>query len=260
MIKRGKSEAISHVFYLDDVVADAGTVTVTVTKDGETIHTGSTTKTGNTYSFTLPAQDDLGTFSILWNGTLLDDTTYDEIIGDYLFELYELDALLVSQGMEQNYSASLKKAVRDQVTETFQSVTNMPPVLRRISVVVPVYGDVAYVSPVGVREVVSVNGDPFTGDYRWDGRIEDLSGTTATIVYEASYTESVTAEARGKALELAVSLMAGQTSSTPVNAESITNDSGTYRLALVGTRGIQVPVPNVDAYLRRIRFELPGIA
>lgn len=260
MIKLGKSETVSHTFYNDDVVADAGTVTVTVKNaDDETVHTGSTTKTGNVYSFTLPAQDELGRLSILWNGTILDETTYVEIIEDYLFELWELDALLATRGYGKTYTAYTKKAVRDAVAETFESVTKTSFFGRRRSAVLEVSGGAAFTPTVDVRQVVSVDGAAFTGDVTASGCLTGLNGSTAAVVYE--YGLAVSAEARVHALELAVWLLGAQTRRTPDNAESLTDQNGsTYRLALAGTRGIEIPIPSVDAFLKRYKFEMPGVA
>ena len=267
MIKLGKSETVSHVFYDDLTPVDAGTVTVTVkNEDNETVHSGSTTSSVSgslkTYSFTLPAQNELGRLTITWDGSLRDDTTYEEIIGDYLFELHELQTLLTSRGFGKTYAASFLKSVRDAVAETFESVTNTSFVGRRQSVKVDVFGGEAFLPTVDVRQVVTVDGAAFTGDYTPTGCLSGLSTSesTATVVYEYGL-PTVSAEARGYALELAVYLVGANTRKIPENAESLTDNNGsTYRLSVAGTRGIEVAIPSVDAFLKRFKFEMPGVA
>lgn len=265
MIKLGKSETVSHTFYLDDVLSDAGTVTVTVKNYAdEVVHTGSTSKASNVYSFTMPAQDELGALAIEWNGTILDDITYEEVIGDYLFELSELRTLLTSRTLTANAAkpAALLRDVRDQVTDTFETAANVSSVQRRRTDRVSVSGGVATLRRAAVRQVVTVDGEAFTGDYYTHGLLTGLSGTTATVVYDHGLDDGVTAEARSMALDLAVYALGSQARTTPSNAESMTDPTSgaTYRLAVVGTRGIQVAVPHVDAYLKRIRFDMPGVA
>lgn len=267
MIKLGKSETVSHVFYDDLTAADAGTVTVTVKNaDNETVHSGSTTSATvegvKTYSFTLPAQTDLGRLTITWDGTLKDDTTYEEIIGDYLFELHELRSLLTTKGYGKTYTASQLKDIRDAVTEAFESVTYRSFVGRRKSLIVQIYSGKAFLPTVDIRDVLSVDGTAFTGDYTPTGCLSGLSGSqgTATVVFEYGL-ESVSAESRGHALELAAYFVANTTKRTPDNAESMTDAQGNnYRIALAGLRGYQVGVPNVDAFLKRFKFEMPGVA
>lgn len=263
MIKLGKSETVSHTFYNDLTAVDAGTVTVTVKNaDNETVHTGSTTKTGDVYSFTLPAQTELGRLTITWDGTLRDDTTYEEIIGDYLFELHELRDLLTTKGFGKTYTAALLKDVRDAVTEAFESVTYRSFVGRRKSLVVQVYSGKASLPTVDIRDVLSVDGDAFTGDYTPNGCLSGLSASqgTATVVFEYGL-ESVSAESRENALELATHLVANSTRRTPENIETMTDSQGNnYRIAVVGIRGNQLGIPSVDAFLKRLKFEMPGVA
>ena len=267
MIKLGKSEAISHVFYDDLTPADGGTVTVTVKNaDNETVHSGSTTAVTadgiKTYSFTLPAQTELGQLTITWDGTLRDDTTYEEIIGNYLFELNELKSLLTTKGYGKAYTAAFLKDVRDAVTEAFESVTYRSFVGRRKSLVVQTYAGRAFLPTVDVRDVLTVDGDAFTGDYTPTGVLSGLSSSesTATVVFEYGL-PAVSAEARSNALELATYFVSNSTNRTPSNIETMTDSQGNnYRMAIVGMRGNQVGVPSVDAFLRRFKFELPGVA
>ncbi|WP_410657839.1 hypothetical protein [Amycolatopsis sp. lyj-112] len=263
MIKRGKSEVLRHTFYVDDTVADAGTVTVTVTDEADTqVFTGSAIKTGNEYSFTLPGQATLGRLAIEWNGSLLDDTSAEEVIGSYLFELAELREIFVARDFKKAYSNSLLRDIRDQVTETFESVANLSFVERRKTVRVSVVAGQAFLPVVAVRQVLTVDGESFTGDFTPNGWVDGLTGSSATVTYEHGLDGGVTAEAKGMALELAVHLTGAQAKKTPDNAEQLTDATtgNTYRLSLVGTRGIEVPVPRVDAFLKRIKFDVPGVA
>ncbi|MGV9360645.1 hypothetical protein [Amycolatopsis sp. NPDC003731] len=263
MIKRGKSEVIRHMFYVDDTIADAGTVTVTVTDASDAVvFTGPATKTGDTYSFTLPSLSTLGPLTIDWNGSLLDETTTEEVIGDYLFELSELRDLFAAREMKtSSYSNDLLRSVRDQVTEIFESVANVSFVERRKTVRVGVLNGQAFLPVVAVRQVVTVDGETFTGDFTANGWLDGLTGLSATVTYEHGLDGGVTAEARSMALELAVYLTAARTKKTPDNTELQTDQQGnTYRMFVVGTRGIEVPVPRVDAFLKRIKFDVPGVA
>lgn len=261
MIKLGRSETISHTFYNDDAAADAGSVTVTATDaDNVVLYTGTAIKEGDTYSFIMPPPAKLGKIDIKWVGTILSDITDEEVIGDYLFELWELKALLLSRGVVKPYEASVLRAIRDAVTDTFESVTNRSFVLRRKTVRVSVVGTSAFLPTVDVRQVLTVDGAAFTGDVTPEGCVSGLSGSSCTLVYEYG-PDAVSAEAKTNALNLAIYLVGAQTRKTPESAESVTDTNGTtYRLALAGVRGVQVPIPSVDAYLKRYRFEMPGVA
>ncbi|MBB5804658.1 hypothetical protein F4560_004426 [Saccharothrix ecbatanensis] len=260
MIKKGKSETVSHTFYVNDVVADAGTVTVTVLNaDGDAIHSGSTIKLGNVYSFTLPSQSTLGVISIEWNGTIHDETTYDEIVGAHLFEVSELQALMTLRGLTKTYTPEILRAVRDEITETFETATNRGFVPRRRSELVSVRGGTAALSRVDVRQVVTVDGSSYSDDWTPDGVLTGLTGPTATVVYD--YGLDVTADSRAAALALAVYVVGAKTNKTPANTESLTDGNGnTYRVTVAGIRGVLSPVPEVDVFLKNKAFQMPGVA
>ncbi len=262
MIKLGRTEVVTHTFYLDDVPADEGDVTVVVKNDAEeTIYSGPAGKNDDLYSFTLPAQSTLGGLTITWTGDTQTDTTTDELIGDYLFETWQLKQLMPLRGSKRPYSATELRNVRDQVTETFESVAHGSFVERRKTVRVPVSAGSAFLPTVGVRQVLTVNGETFTGDFLPYGYVSGLQGTSAVITYDHVLDGGVTAEARKMALDLAASYANAITKSTPDGAEQVTDPNGnTYRLQTIGLRGVEVGVPHVDAFLKRVKFEMPGVA
>lgn len=264
MIKLGRSETITHTFHNDDGAIDAGVVTVTV-KDGKDVvlHEDLATVKSDPepfkYSFVLPSPADLQRIKLEWSGSLSSDTTYEEVVGDYLFEIHELRTLMASRGFGKSYDSSVLREIRDAVTETFESVTNRSFVPRQRTELVGVYGGAANLKRVDVRQVLTVDGAAFTGAFTTYGCLSGLAGSSASVTYV--YGLDATAEARANALDLAVYLVGAQTRSRPDNAESMTDNSGnTYRLAMAGMRGIEVSVPHVDAFLKRMKFEMPGVA
>lgn len=264
MIKLGKSETITHTFHNDDGAIDAGVVTVTV-KDGkdvvlhEDLATAKSAEEPFKYSFVLPSPADLGRIKLEWVGTLSSDITYEEVVGDYLFEIYELKELTKTKSFNKTYDSSVLREIRDAVTETFESVTNRSFVPRQRTELVAVYGGTATLKRVDVRQVLSVDGAAYTGAFTTYGCLSGLQGSSATVTYQ--YGLDATAEARANALELAAYLVGVKSSTRPDNTESMTDQGGnTYRLAIAGMRGIEVAVPHVDAFLKRMKFEMPGVA
>lgn len=267
MIKSGRSKTLTHVFYDDDTVLDAGEVNVTV-KDlsGTTVATTPATKTGtgvdSSYSFTLPSQSTLGKLSVDWSGTVT-DRTYEEVVGTYLFELYELEAAMKSKELLKNYSAAVKSAARDLATDLCDSITRTSFIPRRKQTVVDVFNGQGFLPTVGVSQVLSVNGAGFSGTFTWNGCLTGLAGTRATVVYDYCYfTDSIpTQDVRQAGIDLAVHMLSVQTRMTPEQAETMTTGDATYRLVVPGTRGFETGLPSVDAVLKRYQFNLEmGVA
>jgi hypothetical protein len=260
MIKLGRQKTLTHTFYDEDAVLDAGSVTVTVKNSaGTTVLTGSATKTGAgtsaQYSIVLPAQTELGKLTVDWAGSVT-DRTYTEIVGNYLFEGYELDLALQAKGLKKTYSADVKAQARDLVTDTFDAITNTSFVPRRRQAVLEVFNGQAFTPTVGVSQVVTVDSAAFTGTHTWNGCLSGLTGSSATVVYDYCYfTDGIpTQDVRQAAIDLAVFMLGAQTRSTPDQAETITTGDSTYRLIVPGTRGFETGIPSIDAVLKRYQF------
>lgn len=96
-IQRTVQVTLSHTFRSDEGLVDAsGPVTYDVNRlDGTDVVNGTTTHDGlGTYSFPLPGQSNLDTYSLDWSGSFVGSTVtirdYIEIVGDFIFTLSEV--------------------------------------------------------------------------------------------------------------------------------------------------------------------------
>lgn len=107
---------ISNSWYSDGTIADPGTTTLGITTaDGTVLVAAGTATTGTgaaarTFSLTTTHTADLDILTVTWTTTNFGvATTYVEIVGDFLFSLSDLDALLQTPS---DYTAAKKTTAR----------------------------------------------------------------------------------------------------------------------------------------------------
>lgn len=266
-VKAERSEVVKHTFYDDNTAIDVGVVTVTATNDqSEQVFELVATKNGTTYSITLPAQDEnTGRLRLAWVGNQT-EFTYIDIVGNHLFELNELISFVPNKGFDTSEYTSesgiaLLKSIRDTIAETFERICGTSFVTVTNYEKVYSSNGSARLKLRNVLELVSVDGDDFTGTWRPAGLLTGLSTGLHDVVYRTSQsTHSVVPEdIRQAALEYASALLNYRESNIPDNVETLSTDGGTYRYVVPGRGTNYTGIPRVDAVLKRYAFRDVGI-
>jgi hypothetical protein len=272
-VKLGKTEGISYSFYLDDTIQDAGTVAVTVIDaSGNTVYSTSVANVANVYTFTLPAQNQLGTLTVNWVGTLSDITEL-EVVSSHLLELWELNAYLTLKGYGSSIDVTTKKHMRDVCADSFDSVVKSSFVTRRKTARVSTRGNSTVLPDIGVLQVLTVDGAAFTGTVTPAGVVTltnsssgtwcgswgstDSPDTPHTFVYDVVHpwcTAGVPEDIHQAALEHTTALLGYRTSKVPDNTEVVALEHMTYRPVIAGSGNNYTGIPRVDAVLKRYRF------
>lgn len=122
---------LTHTFYLDEGPADAdsGNVTATLKRlDGTVADTATATHPGpiGQYSYSPPAQTDLGAFRLEWSGTFagaaLVAVDYVEIVGGFLFGLAEARGRHRFLADTNRYPTALLAAKRIEVEQEIENI------------------------------------------------------------------------------------------------------------------------------------------
>jgi hypothetical protein len=130
-VLRDSGALLSHSFYADEVATAAdGTVAVEITRaDGTVLASGNATLVAGpppSYTFPLPAQDDLDDLDVRWSGTFsgLSQAQLDqvEIVGGFFFSGVEGRAADPAFADQATYPAAALRQCRHEVEETIESV------------------------------------------------------------------------------------------------------------------------------------------
>lgn len=179
-VLQGTPATVSNSWYQDGVIADPGTVTVTIERaDGTSVVVGQAASGAGAAarSFTLVALQTalLDRLMVTWTTSSLGSlVTYIEVVGGYLFSTATLDSLLQNP---TQYTAAQKFAVRTRVENDIEKAIGWTYVPRYAyeTLNAPTYGNL-YLTQQPVRALRSV---------------ETRSGTTwttvATTAYDYSY-------------------------------------------------------------------------
>jgi hypothetical protein len=291
-LRRSNSAALSASFYDSaGVIADPGTVTVTITRqsDGSTVVTGAaTTGTGaaaRAYTLSAIYTADLDVLTVVWSGTIsaaaVTITQECEVIGDWLFTIAEARAAHPDL-LEATYPDATIQAIRERITEWFAEICGVSFVERFRRVVVSGDGTAELLLPEAMRVTALRRAEERTsGTQTWtalsagdlaDVLVEPIGllvretiGTWTAgrrnwrIGYEHGW-EQVPEPIKHAALRVLISQVFPSNHSD--RALSETNSLGTFRLAAPDARtwGRWFGLPLVDAVLAEYSERLPGMA
>ena len=272
---------------LDETPVDAGTVTVSVTdQSGTVVSTGaaSTAATG-VYTYVLPAQTALGPLAVTWAGTLLSQTTHEEVIGSPLFNLPDLRAADKAFADTAKFPTAALRAARDAVADEFARICGrsfvpkgglyttfldntgwvlLPDsdVTRLVSVTID--GTAQDLTTLFLEDLGKITGFPDalkTGFYQlWDGTFGMAVTPGKTVVtYEYGFT-SVPNDLYRAAIQRARFILAAIASGIPDRATSfVATEGGSFTLATPGSGIWQTGIPDVDAVLARYNVAPRGV-
>lgn len=282
---RGTPSTVTMTFYNGSAAVNLDSPpTVTVYKaDGTILTTGPATgPSSNVYSYTIPAQTNLNSFSMTWAGLLssqpISSTSYAEVVGGYLFTIAELrnyDSSISSTSGVTRFPDAKLASERISVEEEFQDITgrSFTPrfmredyadvgdgyiILRKpeaFSITKLTVDGVDRLSWVASRYVSYDTGDPFLLNLSYDA-LAILYSSRVTIEYEYGM-QRVPQKIHDVGLKRAKSNLLGYNSAVDERATTLSvPEFGTMTLATPGRGGSETGIPDVDAVLKR--FDLTG--
>lgn len=284
---RGYAETLSATFMLDETPVDAGTVAVSVTdQSGTVVSAGAATAAATgVYTYALPAQMALGPLVVTWTGTLLSQTTHEEVIGSPLFNLPDLRAADKAFADTAKFPTAALRSARDTVADEFARICGRSFVPKGAAyttfldntgwvllpdsdvtklVSVTIDGTAQDLTTLFLEGLGKITGFPDalkTGFYQlWDGTFGMAVTPGKTIVtYEYGFT-SVPDDLYRAAVQRARFILASFASGIPDRATSfVAVEGGSFTLATPGSGVWQTGIPDVDAVLARYNVAPRGV-
>jgi hypothetical protein len=271
----GRNIVLSHTFYDDETPVTPASVSYAVTDaDGTEVDTGSATPDGDAFTATVDAQDE-GVYTVTWSATNYTDVTTFEVVGGFIFDLPELRALDPDLTIAK-FPTARAKQIRERVEAEFERIVgrSFTPRTKTIETTYDGTGSV-WLQVFDVRSVVSVkvDGDAATDltEFPLDasgfltvpetftsasgsGSVADDAALSVRVAYGFP---AVPDDVKGAALLRARGLLASDVSAIPDRATSFVADNGgQFVLATAGLRGWETGVPEVDAVIKRYRYDV----
>lgn len=263
----GRAVALSRVFYDDDDVLSVPSVSVTVWPEASSspVYTGEATQHGDEWRVgagTLP----IGVYRAEWDAGDFVETDYFEVTGAVLFTVKQArdsDSDLTPT----KFSGADIRRCRDEVEAEFEQITGRSFTPR--SRTVTVYGDGSSSVVLGVFDVIALTALTVDGEGEselsdWEitpsgilegpCSIRDGAKVVATVTYGF---KSPPPDVRRAGLIRLRSLVTQPNSRMQDRAVSmITPEGEQYTLATAGRGGSETGIPDVDAVLKRYRYDL----
>ncbi len=274
----GRAVNLAHTFYDDESVMTVPSVSVTVRAVGETTDafTGPAVDAGDGLWTVSAGLLTLGQYRVSWVSPEATDTTYFEVQGAFLFSLKEARDSDVDLASTTRFPTSEMKRYRDQVETEFERITGRSFTPRAKTFTFPylverqgLYRDTVPVFSTGLYDVTSIKAIRIDGEaVSTDGWSVDplgyltgpqnavQSGSKVVVTVEYGF-PAVPADVTRAAILRLRNLFSQENSGIPDRATSFVQaEGGTFTLATPGQRGNETGLPEVDAILRRYRYQL----
>ncbi|MDT0472781.1 hypothetical protein RM863_11655 [Streptomyces sp. DSM 41014] len=263
----GRAATLRHTFLDDEDVMAVPAVSVTVRDaSGATVYTGSASSSGDEWRVTsspLP----IGVYTASWVAEgLASDQDNFEVTGGFLFTIPEARASDSDLEDKSRFPAAKVRHYREVVEAEFERITGRSFTPR--STQAEVEGDgtrTLYLGYLDVTAIAAVNGpsgpldvtswtvDPHgfvTAPY-------DLpEGTRYTVAFTYGFALAPDDVKRAGLIRLR-SLLTAERSGVPDRATAfVAAEGGNFTLATPGRGGSETGIPEVDATLKRYRFEV----
>lgn len=257
--------------------------------DGLSVTTGTATGTAGAYTFSMPAQDRLGVYTVTASGTYagvaITTAVPVEITGGWLFTVPAFRASDDVLTDAARFPTATVKDVRGMVTDEFYKITRRAFNLRGTIETVPVFMGKFFLERVEPYRIISATlhsdycygvnagantdtvvdvttiGFAFSGEclLATQSNRNNVMGTI-TVEYEYGMT-AVPSDVKRVALMRARAFVLERDSGIPDRATSFQSvDGGNFQLATAGRAGFETGIPEVDATLKRYSINPPGVA
>jgi hypothetical protein len=262
----GRPEVVKTSFYalpldVDSPSTDIGSVTATLKDlDGEVVFSGPATYADTQYSVTLPSNLSLGLYTLTWTNTTYENRQEIEVVGGFIFDTIEgMRALPQSSQTAQRLFEQESREIRDTIEEEFEQICNRSFTTRVRRVTKTAVNGELWLDDCDIQTIISVNGEPFTGEL---SDIGQLTGVSGRCVIEYRYgLQFVPADVKRAGIAYFKYLAARKTAAVPDGATSVSYDGGGgYTLSVAGQRGAETGLPSVDAILNRYKYNVIGVA
>lgn len=266
----GRAHVLTHTFYNDETPAVVASVAVSVLDEsGTVVFTGAASATGTQWSVSVPAKPE-GKYTVTWTATGYVDRSSFEVVGGFIFDLPELRGFDADLNPDKYTTAQLK-AARERTEVEFEKITGRSFTPRTKTVKITYDGSaVAWLQTFDVRSLNSVTvggvAESDLSDWHVDTggflTVPDTVDEDALLEVNVSYGFVPTPEdIHGAALVRARSHLTKPNSGIPDRATSYVADSGgQFVLATAGLRGWETGIPEVDAVIKRYRYDVLNAA
>ncbi len=263
----GRAAKLRHTFLDDEDVMAVPAASVTVRDaSGATVYTGSATSSGDEWTASAPVLPP-GVYTVAWvaEGLALDQTSF-EVVGGFLFTIPEARASDMDLADKARFPAGEVRHYREVVEAEFERITARSFIPRTTRVEVEADGtrtlylgffDVAAIAavdgPSGSLDVTGWTVDPL-GFLKAPYDLPDGDRYTVTFTYGFALAPD---DVKRAGLIRLRSLLTAERSGIPDRATSfVAAEGGNFTLATPGRGGSETGIPEVDATLKRYRFEV----
>jgi hypothetical protein len=263
----GRAATLRHTFLDDeDVMAVPAASVIVRDASGATVYTGSATSSGDEWTVSVPALPQ-GVYTAAWTvEDLASDQTSFEVVGGFLFTIPEARQSDMDLADKTRFPPAEVRHYREVVEAEFERISGRSFTPRVTRAEVEADGtaslylgclDVAAVAavdgPSGPLDVTGWTVDPL-GFLKAPYELPDGDRYTVTFTYGFAL---VPDDVKRAGLIRLRSLLTAERSGIPDRATSfVAAEGGNFTLATPGRGGSETGIPEVDATLKRYRFEV----
>ncbi|MEU3618850.1 hypothetical protein ABZ725_41985 [Streptomyces sp. NPDC006872] len=263
----GRAATLRHTLLDDEDVLAVPAVSVTVRDaTGDTVYTGPATSSDDSWSVSVPSLPQ-GVYTASWVApdVAADQTTF-EVVGGFLFSIPDARGSDMDLADKARFPAGEVRHYRDVVEAEFERITGRSFTPRVTRVEVEADGTrTLYLGHLDVTAVAAVDGPSGPVDVSgWtvDGLgflrapYELPDGDRFTVTLSYGFVLAPEDVKRAGLIRLR-SLLTAERSGIPDRATSfVAAEGGNFTLATPGRGGSETGIPEVDATLKRYRYEV----
>jgi hypothetical protein len=263
----GRAAILRHTFLDDESVMVVPAVSVTVRDAlGATVYTGDATSSGNEWTVTVPQLTE-GVYTASWQaGATATDVDLFELVGGFLFTIPEARGSDVDLADTERFPTGSVKHYREVVEDEFERITGRSFVPRVARVEVEADDSpslfLGYFDATTVKAIDGPSGAVDVAGWTVDrlGFLRSpyglIDGDRYTVTFQYGFAQVPEDVKRAGLLRLR-SLLTAERSGIPDRATAfVAHEGGNFTLATPGRAGYETGIPDVDATLKRYKYEI----